>query len=340
MDKAQRFSERLGEISDRQLQQALDKHGLGELKQTEPISQGNFGQNLFLESSEGQYVLRGVPHYPWQFRTEKFFVEQLHDKTKVPVPYPYIIDEGTEIFGWSYVLMPRMKGVQLSDGLDEPNLTQEDRVEIAKAQGRNLAEAQRLTWEFPGHYDLTAGTIIPFQEPYSRWIEKTVERRVQEARAANPASTTDADLEWVRGILQEGLPLLEKPFTPTFSTQDYKPGNMIVDKVDGQWQVTGQFDLMEAHFGHSENDISRMFSVYITKGQPGLAYAFVNAYLSSRQPKDIEGFIKRFPLFILHERSIIWGWATKNNKVWWDKSLTLRQWLEPFMQLDVSKLDK
>jgi hypothetical protein len=33
----------------------------------------------------------------------------------VPVPWPYLIDPTPDIFGWSFVLMPRMPGLQLAD---------------------------------------------------------------------------------------------------------------------------------------------------------------------------------------------------------------------------------
>ena len=91
------YSKRLGNISDEQLQRALDYFGLGKFLHAEPIPFGLFGQNLFITSTAGDFVLRGVPHYDWQFLTEKFFIEQLHERTQVPVPYPYLLSPSTEI---------------------------------------------------------------------------------------------------------------------------------------------------------------------------------------------------------------------------------------------------
>src|SRR5687767_6422954 len=107
------YSRRLGILTDEQLQAALDRFELGTFIRAEPIPFGLFGQNLFVTSTKGDWVLRGCPHYDWQFPTEKFFADQLHDKTSVPVPCPYLFEPSSDIFGWGYILMPRMAGLQL-----------------------------------------------------------------------------------------------------------------------------------------------------------------------------------------------------------------------------------
>src|SRR5947208_2818799 len=107
------FSTRLGAISDDQFQAALDHFELGTFIKAEPIPFGLFGQNVFVTSTTGAYVLRGSPHFSWQFPTEQFYIQQLRERTQVPVPWPYLIDLAQDIFGWSYVLMPRLAGLQL-----------------------------------------------------------------------------------------------------------------------------------------------------------------------------------------------------------------------------------
>ena len=64
------YSRRLGEISPHQFQKALDHFDLGMFVQAEPIPFGLFGQNVFVSSTKGEFVLRGNPHFSWQFPTE------------------------------------------------------------------------------------------------------------------------------------------------------------------------------------------------------------------------------------------------------------------------------
>ncbi|MWK36789.1 phosphotransferase [Actinomadura sp. J1-007] len=162
---ARSYSERLGRIADRQLQSALDRFGLGRLVAAEPIPHGHFGQNLFLTSSTGEYVLRGDPNHPGQFEAERFYAEVLHQGTRVPVPWPYRIDPSTDIFGWSYAIMPRMPGVRPSDVGEESGPSA--RIAMARALGANLAEMHELTWAHPGRYYPATGTVGPL-EPRTR----------------------------------------------------------------------------------------------------------------------------------------------------------------------------
>ena len=131
------YSHRLGELSGAQFQAALDRFDLGQFIRAEPISAGNFGQNVYLTSATGEYVLRGAPFWPYQFPRERFFTDLLHARTRAPVPWPYLLDPEDDIFGWSYVIMPRMPGLQLSDGIvdDLPHL--DPIVQAAPVRARN-----------------------------------------------------------------------------------------------------------------------------------------------------------------------------------------------------------
>ena len=50
------YSQHLGAISDEHFQAALDRFELGRFIQAEPIPFGNFGQNVFVSSTGGEYV--------------------------------------------------------------------------------------------------------------------------------------------------------------------------------------------------------------------------------------------------------------------------------------------
>lgn len=144
------YSQQLGLIADEQFQAALDRFHLGRLIRAEPIPFGLFGQNVFISSSQGEYVLRGKPHFWWQFPTEQFYARFLYKRAHAPAPWPYLVDSSTEIFGWSYVLMPRMPGLQLADPEVREQLSLSDRLAIARTLGENLARMQEAKWAKDG----------------------------------------------------------------------------------------------------------------------------------------------------------------------------------------------
>jgi aminoglycoside phosphotransferase (APT) family kinase protein len=147
------YSQRLGVLSGEQLQAALDRFGLGRLLDAEPVKGGLFGQNVFLTSSHGEYVLRGKPHYPWQLARERFFSRLIAERTSVPVAWLYSIEAGEEPFGWSYAVMPRLPGLRLGDPEVREALTTPDRLAIARALGEALAALKSLRWPYAGRYD-------------------------------------------------------------------------------------------------------------------------------------------------------------------------------------------
>jgi hygromycin-B 7''-O-kinase len=339
------FSERLGSLSERQIQAALDHVGLGRLLRAEPVPHGHFGQNLFVTSSTGEHVLRGNPYYPGQFPAERFYAGLLARHTRTPVPWPYHLDPGTGIFGWSYAVMPRMAGLQLSDPEVREGLKPSERAGIARALGRNLAEMQALTWEHPGRYYPSRGTVGPLEPadasvwalpeprgdgpPYGRWAADRVRARLQTARGHGGA-TTAADVTWATGLLAERAPALAEPFRPCFVMEDYKEGNAVVTRDGDQWAVSGVFDLAQSYFGDGEADLARTLCTYLDE-DAGAARAFLDAYLAVRPPRP--GFAARATAYLLLDRALLWEFFQRRGLRWWPESWTFRDWVERYHAL-------
>ncbi|MFC1727666.1 aminoglycoside phosphotransferase family protein [Patescibacteria group bacterium] len=322
------YSKRLGDIKDEQLQKALDKFKLGKLVKAEKVPFGNFGQNIFVHSDKGEFVLRGCPHNPHQFESEKFIVDLIHQNTKVPVPFPYLYDDGDDIFGWSYILMSKMPGIQLADLDVQAKLSPVDKQGIAVAMAKNLLELHRLTWEFPGEYDPQNKTIKPFKEDFFTVIKNRLINFVDKSMTHNNC-TTKKDKTWLEGLIKDGEKAIKLDFTPAIIMQDYKQGNTVAIKEGGEWRISGIFDLQEWYFGDSEIDLYRTASCYVDDKDFDCLGVYLNTYLKQKQIRP--GLKKRLPVYVMLDRMIIWEWAQRNKNVWWDKSLTLRQWGEPFV---------
>ncbi len=294
-------------------------------------------------------MLRGTPHFWWQFPTEQFFAQLLHERTRVPVPWPYQIDYSEDIFGWSYVLMPRMQGLQLASAEVRNQLSAKDKRNIARTLGENLARMQDLTWPIAGRYDAETRTVQPFELAHElAWPFPVNDEQIQsetithservlalirhflaKARTYNNR-TTDEDIAWVEAIIAKAKDALSEPFQPCFVMEDYKQENVVVRQVEGKWIVSGLFDLMGAYFGDGEIDLSRTTAMYIDEDR-SLAHEFVQAYSDLKPPRP--GFVERFPVYMLLDRLILWEFAQKNNMKWWDESGTFRDWASRYIAL-------
>jgi hygromycin-B 7''-O-kinase len=324
---AREYSRRLGSIDDGQFRSALERLGLGEFVRAEPGAGGLFGQNVFVASTTGEYVLRGAPHYDWQLPSERFFARLLHERTRAPVPWPYILDPDDDIFGWSYALMPRMPGLQLSDRAAAEGLTRDERFGMARAMGENLALMHELCWPRPGRYDLATDTIAPLEKSWTEWVGAEARRWLALARGHSDR-TTDADAGWVEDLLRSSYDALGEPFEPRFVMHDYGEHNVTFEQTHRLWCVSGVFDLMEAFFGDREMDLSRQTAFYL-KEDPELARMFLRTYLGLLPARP--GFPEQFPAYMLLDRLVVWEYAQRpQGEPWWDPGLTLRQWAEPY----------
>jgi Ser/Thr protein kinase RdoA (MazF antagonist) len=323
---------RLGLIEPAQFQAALERFGLGRLQGARPVPFGLFGQNVFVSSDAGEYVLRGCPHYDWQFPCEQFFARLLHERTAAPVPWPYRLDPADDIFGWSYVLMPRLPGLQLADAAVRAALTPEDRLELAAALAHNLAELHALEWPFAGSYDLAARTVVPDPLPHRE--------RVLAGIRALSSRLAPGDLAWLEAEIARYAAALDVPFTPCYVMRDYKDGNLAVERHASGWRVSGVFDLMESAMGDGEADLVRQFAAYVRQvpasGEEDarLAHRFVRAYWQRCPPRP--GFAERFRLYLLRDRLLIWDYGVQYAPHWFAPGQSFRDWMSPYLQENIS----
>jgi hygromycin-B 7''-O-kinase len=125
-------SNRLGEVTHEQLQRVLDRFDLGRLLSFGRTAEGVMGQTLYISSTAGQFVLKGNPLFSGQWVEERYMVEQLHTRTSIPVPAPYLVDDTEDIFGWSYAVMPRLYGEHIHTPELQAKLTSRDKQQIAE----------------------------------------------------------------------------------------------------------------------------------------------------------------------------------------------------------------
>lgn len=353
---AKTYSQRLGVITDEQFQAALDRFNLGRFIKAEAIPFGMWGQNVFVSSSEGEYVLRGQPHFAWQFPTEQFYTQFLHEHTSVPVPWPYLLDTTTDIFGWSFVLMPRMPGLQIADPQVQKQLRPAERLGIARALGENLAHMQEATWPCCGRYNATTNKVEPFDLAHelawpfaaesdaqlasipptiishSERVQACLRHYMTRAHECDATAMTSQDIAWVEGYIADAQEALNDEFEPCLVMEDYKEDNLVVTQDGERWRVSGLFDLMEAYFGDGEVDLSRPIAEYFIV-DPQLSRAFFSGYRSRKALRP--GFAKRFPVYMLLDRALLWEFFLRNNMRWWDKRWTFRDWADRYVSPDI-----
>jgi hygromycin-B 7''-O-kinase len=339
------YSQRLGVLTGAQLQGALDRFDLGQLLGATRVRDGFSGQNVFMTTTQGEYVLRGRPHYGWQFSRERFFAQVIHEETDVPTAWPYLIEPSGDIFGWSFAIMPRLSGVRPASPDDEAGLSAADALSIANALGIGLARLHVATRPEPALYEpaidaLRARSGEPGPLPMWSWwgFKQSTDEFLEKCVRSRVVSTDDG--AWAQAILNRKADALNIPFTPTLVHHDYKESNVVLRLGENGWCVEGVFDLAEAYFGDPEEDLARQVFDYTAAPldkearprHPEKAREFLRAYFQVRPPRV--GFRERFHLYMLRDCLLIWEWLHQKRDLIPDSN-SFREWAEPCVSFSV-----
>lgn len=312
---------RLGTITDIQLQAALDRFNLGHMLHAEPAISGNFGQNVFVDSTAGRLVFRGNPLRDHQFTREQFFASFIRQHTDVPGPWPYHQEADTSLFGWEYAIMPCLEGIQIADETVYNALSAANHLAIATAMGATLASLQSFQMPEALNWNAETGTLERFVHGYGSWIEGLVLANLEQSTGLR-----DSDRSWANDIIGKGKARGE-PGSSVLVHCDFTIKNVVAAPSGEGWSISGLYDLMSCHIGDPVFDLARQFCMYVEE-RPPLAHAFLAAYRECAP--DIPDLRERLRFFILNERLGIWEWAKRTDFVWWDQALSLQDWIEGF----------
>jgi hygromycin-B 7''-O-kinase len=341
MAKAFTYSQRLGAISDEQFAAATARLDVGKFLRATPITSGLFGQNVFLGTTRGEFVLRGAPHYVsdptsggayvrndlWQFRKEAFFARLLHERTQAPAPWPMLLDEASDIFGWPYLIMPRMPGECFSDRSirEIPRAAQ---LRAARALARGLSEQQKLEWTFAGDFDFSM-TLAPYPRGHAAHLVTETSTFTDRARANGSIRTEDD--AWLAEIFDPAQAGPPSGRPSVYVHGDFKFNNLTLSGGAADWRVTGIFDLHESRFGDGASDLCRQVCSYLDFGDEECARAFLSEYHSG--VADDTTIKDRMPLYIVSDRMKFWEYFTRPDvDADWLKGKTFKGWTGSYVE--------
>jgi aminoglycoside phosphotransferase (APT) family kinase protein len=254
----------------------------------------------------------------------------MYERTRVPVPYPYLLEPATDIFGWSFAIMPRLAGVSVMDEAVAAELTEVDKVAIAQAMARMLVEMQALTWECAGKYDPEAGGVRPFEGGYRAWVVERIRTKLARSLGHND-HTTESDVRWIESVVAGAASALESPFQPSVVHADFGENNVVLKRTGNDWRVSGVFDWMTVYVGDGAADLSVSVMMYLNR-DVALADWFVQTYLEHRPAPP--GFVELQRLYALSLMLSMWEyWQREKGRVPEDETgeLSFEQWARPLV---------
>ncbi|GAC1355363.1 MAG: hypothetical protein NVS4B11_23910 [Ktedonobacteraceae bacterium] len=188
--------------------------------------------------------------------------------------------------------------------------------------------AHELAWPFSIESDVRLASMEPTIIIYSEGVKGCLRHHLTRAQECNATATTPEDISWVEELITDAQDALDETFEPCLLMEDYKEGNLVVTQQDKRWQVSGVFDLMEAHFSDGEADHSRPIAEYLNE-DPQLAGDFFAAYRKHKLLRP--HFARRFPIYMLLDRAILWEFFQRQGWRWWPEQWTFRDWASQYI---------
>ncbi len=304
-----RYSERLGVIDSDQLHEACRRFELGAVERAEPATEGLWGQTILLTTTTGEFALRGNPTVEHQFRKERAVAAMIHDRASLAVSWPYLVDEDTDLFGWSYAVMPVLggsSGATLWESADD-----EGRLALAGAHGDALARLHEATFAAPGPYDPGQDRFVPCDD-YRTWTMERIGLLRSLCRSAEALSREDE--RFIDGLLEACADALDDPFVPVLVHHDFSLANTTYVHTGAGYDPVGVFDLGEAHVGDGDEDLIRF--LFRRRGEQ--RRTFVRAY--RRTDPAPAGAADRLALYALADLLFLWNVSTRTTNWFGDAS--------------------
>ncbi len=332
------YTSRLGTITSSDMQRVIDQYRLCQITDMQPAVGGSFRQVLALESTDGQWIFKGAPLVPEQFHAEHFYTSLLHERTELPVPWPYFHDTSCSVFDWDFALMPRLEGEDLGDQTVWAGLSLEEKHDLAVDMGKTLASVAAVTAAEPATYNFAADDIRPFSEGYASGMLTEIRELIRRTKGAFPDSMPKSDVAWIDQAIAELLQHTTAYSHPSMTMQDFKDQNMVGIRTEAGWRVSGLFDLGGLHFGDPAMGFCRQLAQFQTReGGDVLSRSFVESAIDHGM--DASHLVQRVMGFAILERLSIWEWAKREGRSQIiGEASTFREWSEPVLRLSLKSM--
>jgi hygromycin-B 7''-O-kinase len=253
-------------------------HGLGRVT----VRAVADGSNLVALLGEDRVIKLFPPFLRDQYESERAALRHLHGRLGTPIP-ELVVD--AEQSGWPFLIMSRLQGVPLSAVWG--GCAAFERVALLRAVGALIAEVQAVT---PG---ALAG--VPPEWPAFMTAQVEGCRRRHERLGLPPHLLAQIDpyLAATAGVLPASPPAV-------ILTGEYTPGNLLVRRHEGTWQVAGLIDFGDVMVGFAEYDLLGP-STFLAAGDEASVRALLDGYGCGG---DLVGLRERLMrMLLLHRHS-------------------------------------
>jgi hygromycin-B 7''-O-kinase len=237
------------------LSEIAEAHGLGRFQ----LRAVENGSNL-VALLGGDLVIKLFPPFlRHQYESERLTLQHLRGRLSTRIPET-VVDGETA--GWPYLIMSQLEGVPLSHIWG--SCTSDEKRTILHAVGKLIAEVQAVP----------PGSLTTLEPAWQEFIASQTERcRSTHERLGLPQRL----LEQIDPYLTKTRYAVPDGFRPAILTGEYTPGNLLMSRRAGAWQISGLIDFGDVMVGFKEYDLLGP-STFLASGDVGQVRALLSGF--------------------------------------------------------------
>ena len=286
------------ELSLEKVEWILEQHKLGELSTIKVTEKGIVNPSYEIN---GKYILRIHTREPHliKLEKEKFIYETiLKKKSRFPVPYVISLDTSKTLIPFNYLLMTKIKGVDLDDAW--PKMSMKKQKEISFKLGKVMAHLHKIRFK-------SFGGIMPGEKKFKTWhgyVKHLLESQLH--RHHHYGIIPKKTLRAIEKFYKTHEKLFKINTRPVLLHGDWHRENIHIHKN----RITGVYDFEWAIAGHNEFDFKNIMA--FSKKEKILQSEILDGYktigkISKEFPTRIKLYVILNCLDFLEANHVHWG---------------------------------
>lgn len=243
-------------------------------------------------------------------------IASLNLLTNTGVKCAVIADAGILSDGTEWLLSTFFSGKMLDRVWDQMNKEEEQR--MFEALGDELGKIHgAATFPFFGHWDEQGNSLFSFRHYYTEFVRSS-EYVIRHLLCQQLPDQV---------LLKRAVDLIRKNYSLVTDVQvaclthhDYDGRNILVDRINGHWEIQGILDFEQSYPGNREIDLAGLYARYLM-GDAHREEAFFRGY---QKHLDVESsFYRRLPYYLLCKGVVICSWTYRQAPGYYEEGIRL-----------------
>lgn len=237
------------------------------------------GSNLVARVDDRWVVKIFPPFHGHQWESERRALGRLQGE-QLPLAVPKLLAQGVRADGWLYVVIEKLPGVGLDACWNEASATERE------------AMVERIGAMMAAVHALPLGSVAGLEPEWTSFLDEQKRGcRARHARFGAPA--------WFDAGLSALVQPIEDSGERVLLTGEYTPFNLLAERTDAGWQLTGMIDFGDAMVGPRDYDLLGP-SMFTCRGDAALVRALFRGHDGGERGLDSPRRMRLMALAALH----------------------------------------